>query len=533
MAASHTLPHSSAIGKSGALVLSGYGIRVQMQAGHLLLHDGIADERRIIRLPRVNHGLKRLICISEDGFVTLSALKWLDAQNVSFLMLDRTGKIQFLTGPTAPSDARLRRAQALAPQSGAALEIARKLIEVKLSGQEALVRDSLKDSTSADLIAQFRERLSAVESAGAIRTLEAHAGGVYWGAWRDVPVLFPKSDQGKIPAHWKTFGTRSSPLTGSPRLAVNPPGAILNYCYALLESEGRLAVAAVGLDPGLGVLHSDVSNRDSLVFDIIETARPGLDSWLLNWLQKEPLRRSDFLEERNGNCRLIGAFAAKLSETTADWRKLVAPWAEWVAQTLWNSIRKRIRDDHTLPTRLTQRLRSEGRGNEFTVEIASPPYPKKVCLGCGATTRGGRHCPSCGREVSRAELIECAKIGRTVARGLNSRQKLSETQRRHRAAQRAWRPSSMPVWLNEDVYLGTIQPKLAAFTICTLASRLGVSEPYAADIRAGRRRPHPRHWRTLAGLVGVTEEGEGRRRALKEFGLSVDFAEKSGATVEK
>jgi hypothetical protein len=26
-------------------------------------------------------------------------------------------------------------------------------------------------------------------------------------------------------------------------------------------------------------------------------------------------------------------------------------------------------------------------------------------------------------------------------------------------------------------------------------------EPYAADIRAGRRRPHPRHWEALAKLA--------------------------------
>src|SRR4029077_11554877 len=28
------------------------------------------------------------------------------------------------------------------------------------------------------------------------------------------------------------------------------------------------------------------------------------------------------------------------------------------------------------------------------------PEAKKICLGCGATTRGPRLCPSCGREVS-------------------------------------------------------------------------------------------------------------------------------------
>ena len=70
MTASHTVPHSHAIRKSGVLVLSGYGVRVQMQAGHLLLHDGIADERRTVRRPRVNHNLKRVVIIGSDGFIT-------------------------------------------------------------------------------------------------------------------------------------------------------------------------------------------------------------------------------------------------------------------------------------------------------------------------------------------------------------------------------------------------------------------------------------------------------------------------------
>ena len=32
---------------------------------------------------------------------------------------------------------------------------------------------------------------------------------------------------------------------------------------------------------------------------------------------------------------------------------------------------------------------------------------------------------------------------------------------------------------------------------------LGVSEPYAANIRAGRHRSHPKHWETLAALAGI------------------------------
>src|SRR5713101_8758155 len=104
MAATHTLPHSHSIPKSGVLVLHGFGIRVQVSAGHLLLHDGIADERRTIHLPRINHGLRRLVMIGSDGFITLEALRWLADQGAAFVMLDRRGKVLAATGPVSQSD---------------------------------------------------------------------------------------------------------------------------------------------------------------------------------------------------------------------------------------------------------------------------------------------------------------------------------------------------------------------------------------------------------------------------------------------
>src|SRR5580700_6324732 len=125
MAASHTLQHPRVIRKFGVVVLNGYGIRVQVNAGHLLLHDGIADERRVIRLPRVNHGLKRLVMVGSDGFITLEALRWLADQGAAFVMLERDGKVLTVVGPVAPSDSKLRRAQALALGNGTALKISK------------------------------------------------------------------------------------------------------------------------------------------------------------------------------------------------------------------------------------------------------------------------------------------------------------------------------------------------------------------------------------------------------------------------
>src|SRR2546430_2071744 len=287
--------------RHGVITLFGYGIRVSIAQGHLLLEDGIGPDRRALRLPRVGHGLKRLIIIGSDGFMSLSALRWLADQDAAFILLERDGKVITVTGPVRSSDARLRRAQALAQQNGTALEIAKELIAVKLAGQETLVRGKLKDSTTADVIARFRERLSTAEKLDTVRLLEAHAAVCYWSAWNTLPINFPRQDMKRVPEHWRTFGTRKSPLTGSPRLAVTPAGAILNYCYALLESQARLAASALGLDPGIGMLHVDTPNRDSLACDLMEPVRPAVDGWLLDWITREPFRRSDFFETATGN----------------------------------------------------------------------------------------------------------------------------------------------------------------------------------------------------------------------------------------
>src|SRR6266566_5337221 len=130
MAASHTLSHPPAspqISNSGVLTLYGYGISVTMQAGHLQIEDGIGPESHRFRLARVNRRLKRLVCIGNDGFVTLSALRWLSDVGASFVMLDRLGKVRVVTGPASASEARLRRAQALALGNGTAVPIAREL----------------------------------------------------------------------------------------------------------------------------------------------------------------------------------------------------------------------------------------------------------------------------------------------------------------------------------------------------------------------------------------------------------------------
>src|SRR6266852_9934211 len=100
--------------RHGVLTLFGYGISVCVDRGHLTFRDGIGAVRRAGRLPRVRHGLRRLVIVGSDGMVSLAALRWLADQDAAFVMLDRNGSVLATTGPVRTSDARLRRAQALA-----------------------------------------------------------------------------------------------------------------------------------------------------------------------------------------------------------------------------------------------------------------------------------------------------------------------------------------------------------------------------------------------------------------------------------
>ena len=97
----------------GVITLFGYGIIARVDRGHLLLEDGIGSDRRELRLPRVGHGLKRLVVIGSDGMISLSAVRWLADQDAAFVMLERDGTVLTTIGPVRSSDARLRRAQAL------------------------------------------------------------------------------------------------------------------------------------------------------------------------------------------------------------------------------------------------------------------------------------------------------------------------------------------------------------------------------------------------------------------------------------
>jgi CRISPR-associated endonuclease Cas1 len=337
--------------------------------------------------------------IGPDGFVSFGALRWLADQGAAFVMLERNGTVLATTGPVAASDARLRRAQALALHSDAAVPITRELISHKLVRQENVAREKLRDIQAADLIARFRQELGAAKTINEVRLIESQGSSAYWAAWRNLAIDFPTSQLRKIPDHWKTFGSRTSPVSHGARNAANPANAMLNYLYAVLEAETRLTIAALGLDPGLGLLHIDSATRDSLACDLMEPIRPSVDAFLIDSIRRSPMKREWFFELRDGTCRLMPALATRLAETALKWRNETAPFAEWFAQAVCSTS-----PDSTLRgprTRLTRRMWRESMRRDSTISEPRVPEPQSVCRTCGAAvSQRRRYCKACAVAVS-------------------------------------------------------------------------------------------------------------------------------------
>lgn len=277
--------------------------------------------------------------------------------------LDVDGRLLAMVTPNNADHPVLRRAQAKAGESDLGLAIMRHLLRLKLDGQERVLRSFTAGQLAIPYMEVGRRALDAATDFPSLRLAEGRAAAAYWGAWSMVEADLKVTTRKGVPEHWLRFGQRSSALTGSPRLAVNPLNAMLNYLYAILETEARLALLAVGCDPGIGLMHTDAKSRDSMACDIMEVVRPDIDQFVLDYAKARTLLPENFVELRNGQCRLMPTLARELAQVSALCTQKPSAVVEQVAEALYSGAaplddrgparRKR------LPTPLTEKNRKQ------------------------------------------------------------------------------------------------------------------------------------------------------------------------------
>jgi hypothetical protein len=345
-----------------------------------------------------------------------------------------------------------------------------------------------------------------------------------------VPTFVTK-DRARVPTHWTRFAGRRSLLSRHGALkAADPLNATLNYLYALAEAECRLACLMIGLDPGLGFLHTDTNARDSLALDLIEAVRPDVDAYAIDLVRGHMFRYDDFVERDDGHCRILPPLTHALAATIPMWRAAIAPHAEAVAHALAATSHRPIRKSTVLTSADRRRAATRSSASPDT-GVAPParrrpaPKPGPTCQDCGAPVaeRDRMYCRRCwperraafaaiGTEASQAQLTAPDDRARRRAQTAAGKAAAKE----EAAAARGFDPHDF-----ETVIL----PALRGVLPTDIAAATGLSVKTAYGIRAGSKVPHPRHWPALAGLAAtagppVDRYQAGRRTKMRADGTN-------------
>lgn len=332
---------------NGVCVADGFGVRLTVERGALQVTDGIGPHRRVRSFAKATHGLSRVVLTNPyGGYLSWDALRWLSAIGVGLSVVGADGTPRFLSNHRLTDDARLRRQQAFASAHPVGLGIARMLLKGKLDGQARNLREYFGELSDAATVEKLAQDLEGAETVDECRQLEASAANLYFAAWAGHPACSPTfavKDRPRVPQGWLVYDTRRSVTRGTtgPRKACHPTNALLNYCFGLLEAVTIDACHAVGVDPGLGIVHQDYRGRQSMALDILEPVRPLVEAMILDLLARRAFRKAEFGDGPDGVVSCRAPITHELAELMPKMTDFVAPYAERVAHLLGQAMNGR------------------------------------------------------------------------------------------------------------------------------------------------------------------------------------------------
>jgi CRISPR-associated protein Cas1 len=300
-----------------ALILAGHGVSLRIENGALTIQNGFThypQKREIIRYFRGDVALpERIILLDGSGSISFDVLSWLAEQKVSFIRIDWKGDIVCLAGASGYSANPFRVRGQLETRENPEQrnDFCRSIITRKIEATIITLEKSIPRSAKWEramksaYAALSRLEENPPENISELRALEANCAASYFRSWVGIPIKWRGTSRRPIPDNWLSVGPRSSPyhLAGN-RNAAHPVNAILNYAYAVLESEIRIKAISDGYDPTIGIMHEGRDGTSKLIFDLMEPERPRVDRAVLDFVKGHVFGPADFVIRSDGVCRL-------------------------------------------------------------------------------------------------------------------------------------------------------------------------------------------------------------------------------------
>jgi CRISPR-associated protein Cas1 len=293
------------------LFLEGYGVRVRVDDGKLVLRDGKGTENVFFpkRFPFDN-----VVVYGTRGSITFEAIRWLNKHNANISIINWNGRLLTSIESIESKQTKMKFKQYEYYQnSNKRLNIAKKFIEAKIKRTKDVLLWLKKryPEVNSDIESEAL-KLSDAKNIPEIMTVEGRVAQIYWEQ-------FSKIVDSKLDFVSRQYANR-------PFGAVDPVNALLNYGYALLESECRKSINTVGLDTHVGFVHEVTIGKEPLVYDLQEPFRWAIDLAVIKALENKIFNKGDFIRTESYNLKLRTSGAKKLTEEVQNTLNMKIPY---------------------------------------------------------------------------------------------------------------------------------------------------------------------------------------------------------------
>ena len=275
------------------LVIDGFGKSVAKRDNQIVIKEN-GKEKDYFLAKDISQ-----ILITGKGSITFDALCLLAQYDIDCVSIDWKGYVNYRLSVPDRKNAIVKKEQYFALMDSRSGFLAKAFIIAKIENQKAVLGTLAKSRDDNEFLLNQRDKLSVSlgklskmynKTSDSLRNrimgIEGQASVEYWSGFADV-----------LDDKWN-FKSRSG------RGAQDPVNSLLNYGYAVVESEIWKSIYLAGLDPYCGFLHSERYGRASLVFDLIEEFRQQIvDKTVLSIVNMNQVSVDDF--EDNGNILMM------------------------------------------------------------------------------------------------------------------------------------------------------------------------------------------------------------------------------------